>query len=222
MIGCLTAPFRALGCLVLLALLVGAWLYRDRVVSEAHRLLDRVESPAAPAAGAPAQPAGRPGTRALASARAKIDSLNGSRADSVVLTPSEVASLLGSALAPTVRQELDSLRVELLDNEVLVHARLRTAKLPKDALGPLALALRPTEPVEVGGPLRVTAPGRGEWAVRSFRIRDFPVPAPAVSHLVSRALGEPGRETVPLELPPGIRAIAIHPGRATLLGAARP
>jgi hypothetical protein len=221
-IGCLTAPFRALGCLVLLALLVAGWLYRDRVVREAHRLLDRVEAPAAPAVGAPAPAAGRPGTRALASARAKLDSLNSWRADSVVLTPSEVASLMGSALAPAVRQELDSLRVELLENEVLVHARLRTAKLPKDALGPLALALRPTEPVEVGGPLRVTTPGHGEWVVRSFRIRDFPVPAPAVPHLVSRALGDPGRETVPLKLPAGIRAIAIHPGRATLHGAPRP
>jgi hypothetical protein len=218
-IGCLTAPFKALGCLVLLVALVVGWLYRDRLVHEGRRLIDRVEAPAAPT-GAP--PAGRPGTRALASARAKIDSLNGWRADSVVLTPSEVASLMGNGLTPAFRQELDSLRVELLDDEVLVHARLRTAKLPRDALGPLALALHPTEPVEAAGPLRVTAPGSGEWMVRSFRIRDFPVPAPAVPHLVARALGDSRRETVPLKLPAGIRAIRIHPGRATLYGAPRP
>jgi hypothetical protein len=216
--GCLTAPFRALGCLVLLAALLAGWLYRDRLVREGRRLIDRVEAPTAPAAA----PTGRPGTRALASARAKIDSLNGWRADSVVLTPSEVASLMGSGLTPAFRQELDSLRVGLLEDEVLVHARLRTAKLPKDALGPLALALRPTEPVAAAGPLRVTAPGRGEWTVRSFRIRDFPVPAPAVPHLVARALGDSGQETVPLKLPAGIRAIRIHPGRATLYGAPRP
>jgi hypothetical protein len=58
--------------------------------------------------------------------------------------------------------------------------------------------------------------------VRSFRIREFPVPAPAVPHLVARALGDSGQETVPLKLPAGIRAIRIHPGRATLYGAPRP
>jgi hypothetical protein len=220
--GCLAAPFRALGCLVLLAALVAGWLYRDRVVREGRRLLDRIEAPATPAPRAAAPPAGRPGSRALASARAKIDSLNGWRADSVVLTAPEVASLMGDGLTPAFRQELDSLRVELLEDEVVVRARLRTAKLPKDALGPLAMALRPTEPVEAAGPLRVTSPGAGEWAVRSFRIRDFPVPGPAVPHLVSRALGDPGRETVPLKLPAGVRAIHVHPGRATLYGGPRP
>jgi hypothetical protein len=220
-IGCLTAPFRALGCLVLVAALVAGWLYRDRLMQEGQRLLGRVEAPATPTARAPA-PAGRPGTRALASARAKIDSLNGWRADSIVLTPSEVASLLGAGLTPAVRQALDSLRVELGEDEVLVRARLRTANLPREALGPIAMALGPSEPIEAGGPLRVTAPGRGEWAVRSFRIRDFPVPGPAVPRLVSRVLAEPGRETVPLELPRGVRAIRVHPGRATLFGAPRP
>ena len=218
--GCLAAPFKGLGCLVLLAALVAGWLYRDRLTREGRRLLDRIESPASPAAAA--SPSGRPGTRALASARAKIDSLNGWRADSVVLTPSEVASLMGNGLTPALRQELDSLRVELLADEVRVHARLRTAKLPKEAVGPLAMALRPTEPVEAVGPLRVTAPGRGEWVVRSFRIRDFPVPAPVVPRLVARALGDARRETVPLKLPAGIRAIRLHPGRATLYGAPRP
>jgi hypothetical protein len=219
--GCLAAPFRALGCVVFLAVLLGGWLYRDRLVREGRRLLERIEAPGSAAVPA-AAPAGRPGTRALASARAKIDSLNGWQADSVVLTPSEVASLMGSGLTPAFRQALDSLRVELLEDEVLVHARLQTAKLPKDAAGPLAIALRPVEPVEAAGPLRVTAPGSGEWAVRSFRIRDLPVPGPAVPRLVGRAIGDPRRETVPLKLPAGVRAIRVHPGRATLYGAARP
>jgi hypothetical protein len=217
--GCLTAPFKVLGCLGLLALLVIGWLYRDRVLREGRQLLGRIEAPAAP--GAPAAPRGRPGTRALASAQAKIDSLNGWHADSVVLTPAEVASLMGAGLAPAFRQELDSLQVELLDDEVRVRARLRTARLPRELVGPLAAVLQPHEPVEATGPLRVVGPGAGEWAVRSFQIRDFPVPASAVRTLVSRALGDSTRGTVPWKVPAGVRAVRIRPAGAILYGAPR-
>jgi hypothetical protein len=220
MMGCLTAPFKALGCLVLLAALAIGWLYRDQVVREGRRLLHRIEVPKA-ASSSVVGVAGRPGTRALASAGAKIDSLNGWRADSVVLTPAEVASLMGQGLTPAFRKQLDSLQVELLDGEVKVRARLRTARLPKDVVGPLAGALRPEEPVEATGPLRIVGPGRGEWAVRSFRIRDVPVPEPAVRRLVARALNDPARETVPWKVPPGIRAVRVRPDGATLYGAPR-
>jgi hypothetical protein len=217
--GCLSAPFKVLGCLGLLAVLVIGWVYRDRVIREGRQLLGRVEAPAAPASAPAAR--GRPGTRALASAEAKIDSLNGWREDSVVLTPSEVASLMGNGLSPAFRQELDSLQVELLDDEVRVRARLRTARLPRELVGPLAAVLQPHEPVEATGPLRVIGPGTGEWAVRSFQIRDFPVPASAVPTLVSRALGDSTRRTVPWKVPPGVRAVRVRPGGATLYGAPR-
>lgn len=217
--GCLAAPFRALGCLVLIALLALGWLYRDRLVPEGHRLLDRILAPSA--SSGPASEPARPGTRALASARAKIESLDGAHADSVVLTPAEVASLIGNGLSPELRRELDSLRVELLDGQIRVHARLRTEHLPKDALGPLAHALGPTEPVEAAGPLRVTGPRKGEWAVRSLRIRDVPIPGPAVPHLMERILGG-SRETVPWTVPAGVRAIRVRPGGAILYGAPPP
>jgi len=58
--------------------------------------------------------------------------------------------------------------------------------------------------------------------VRSFQIRDIPVPATAVPRLVSRALGDPGRETVPWKVPAGVRGIRVRPGGATLYGAPRP
>ena len=139
----------------------------------------------------------------------------------MVLTPAEVASLMGAGLAPTFRQELDSLQVELLDDEVRVRARLRTARLPRELVGPLVAVLQPHEPVEATGPLRVIAPGAGEWAVRSFQIRDFPVPASAVRTLVSRALGDSTRGTVPWKVPAGVRAVRIRPGGAILYGAPR-
>ena len=217
MMGCLTAPFRALGCLVLIAALALGWLYRDRLVNEGHRLLDRIS--ASSASSGPASSPARPGSRALATARAKIDSLNGWRADSVVLTPAEVASLIGNGLSPELRRELDSLRVELLEGQIRVRARLRTEHLPKDALGPLSRALGPSEPIEAAGPLRVTGPRQGSWTVRALRIGDVPIPGPAVPHVMERVLGD-SREAVPWTVPAGVRAIRVRPDGATLYGAA--
>jgi hypothetical protein len=43
-----------------------------------------------------------------------------------------------------------------------------------------------------------------------------------VSKLVSRALGDSARKTVPVKIPAGIREIKIRPAGATLFGGARP
>jgi hypothetical protein len=214
--GCLTTPFKLLGCLGLIAALALGWLYRDRLLREGRRLLGGAE------AVTPAAATGRPGGRALSSARSKIDSLNGWRADSVVLTPAEMASLVGNGMEPSVREQIDSLEVRLLEGEIAVSGRLRTGRLPKELIGPFAVALRPTEPVEAAGPVRVLSPGRGEWALRSFKLRDFPVPADVVPKLISRTLGDSTRKTIPLRVPAGIRAIRIRPTGATLYGAPRP
>jgi hypothetical protein len=213
--GCLSAPFKLLGGLGLILLLAIGWLYRDRVADEFRRLVGS-------GSGADTASTGRPGTRSLLAARAKIDSLNGWRADSVILSASEVASMIGVGLDPSVRSQLDSLQVQLLDGSIEVSALLATARLPKELTGPLAVALRPKERVEAAGPLRVVEPRQAEWAVRSFRIRDFPIPRDAVPSLVSKALGDSSRRTVPIRIPAGIREIRIRPTGATLLGAPRP
>lgn len=212
--GCLTAPFKLLGCLVLLIALGLAWLYRDRLEHEVRQVIERVR-------GVVPSSSGRPGVSALESATAKVDSLNGWRADSVVLTPAEFASLVGSGMDRQLRGQLDSLQVELLDGEIRVSARLRTASLSPDLIGPLAGALGPTEPVDASGPVRVTKPGAGEWRVRTFRIGDIPVPDEMVPRLVGQALGDPRRTAVPVKVPAGVRAIRVRPGGATLYGATR-
>jgi hypothetical protein len=214
MIGCLTAPFKLVGCLGLIVLLGLGYLYRDRLEREARQLIHRIQ-------GVVPSSEGRPGVSSLESAKAKVDSLNGWRADSVVLTPSEFASLVGSGMDRQLRAQLDSLRVELLDGEIQVSARLRTGALPAEMTGPLSGALRPTEPVQAVGPVRVTRPGVGEWRVRTFRIGDFPVPDEMVPGLVGRALGDPGREAVAVKVPVGVRAIRVRPGSATLYGGSR-
>jgi hypothetical protein len=214
--GCLSAPFKLLGGLGLVVLLAIGWLYRDRLADEVHRLLGSGLTPGETVTS------GRPGSRALLSARSKIDSLNGWRADSVILTPSEVASMIGVGLDPSVRSQLDSLEVQLLDGSIGVSALLSTARLPRELIGPLAVALRPKERIEAAGPLRVVGPRQAEWAVHSFRIRNFPIPRDAVPKLVSRALGDSSRSTVPIRIPAGIREIRIRPSGATLVRAPRP
>jgi hypothetical protein len=158
---------------------------------------------------------------ALESAKAKVDSLNGWRADSVVLSASEVASLMGAGMDRKIRGQLDSMWVRLLDGEIEVGARLRTERLPREVVGPVGTALREREPIEAAGPLRVTGPEEAEWTVRSLRIRDFPVPADAVRPLIGRAFGDSSRRTVPVRIPAGVRQVRIRPGGATLYGAAR-
>jgi hypothetical protein len=120
-----------------------------------------------------------------------------------------------------LRGQLDSLQVELLEGEIRVSARLRTAALDPELMGPLAGALQPTEPVDASGPVEVTRPGAGEWRVRTFRIGDFPLPDEMVPDLVGHALGKPGGSAVPVRVPKGVRAIRVRPGGATLYGAAR-
>ncbi len=214
MMGCLTAPFKLLGCLGLIVALGLGYIYRDRLAHEGRRLIERIQ-------GVVPSSSGRPGVSALESAKAKVDSLNGWRADSVVLTASEFASLVGSGMDRELRSQLDSLQIELLEGEIQVSARLRTERLSREMMGPFAGALRATEPVRAAGPVSVTRPGAGEWRVRSFRIGDFPVPDEMVPDLVGRALGDPARKTVPVTVPPGIRAIRVRPGGATLYGATR-
>jgi hypothetical protein len=102
-----------------------------------------------------------------------------------------------------------------------VRALLSTARLPRELIGPLAVALRSKEPVKAGGPLKVVAPRRAEWEVRSFSIRDIPLPRDAVPKLVAKAFGDSTRRTIPVRVPAGVRDIRVRPSGATLYGAPR-
>lgn len=211
--GCLLAPFRALGCLVLIVGLAGAWLYRDRMLEVGGRLL-RGESmpPSAP---------GRPGTRALAAARARADSIARGRADSVVLDASETASLVGAGLTPAVRSQLDSLEVTLHDGRLELGARLATGRLPRNVVGPLGIALRDREPIQASGGFAVSQPGVGEWTIQRLAVRGVPLPADAVPVLLERIFAEPGRRSITLTLPPGVRSLRVSPAGLVLYGAGR-
>ena len=127
--GCLSAPSSCWDSWTVLAALAVGWLYRDRLAGEA-----------APTGRGPVQKGGRllqaAGARALLSAKSKIDSLNGWRADSVVLTAAEVASMIGVGLDPEIRKQLDSLAGGAPGRLDWVKARSRTARLPGSSSAP--------------------------------------------------------------------------------------
>ncbi len=204
--GCVRLPLRLLSLLVIAGLLVAAWLYRDQIASWARSLGGRPP---------PVVSFGTPGTAAAGRARGRLAVL-ARGADSVVLAPDEAASLLRDALSPAVRDQVDSLRLVFRSGRVGLTAQLRTARLPRELIGPLAIALRDREQLAAEGPIRVVSPGLGEWAIDRLSLRDFPLPPEAIPRLIGRAFGDTTRRTLELALPRLVRRIRVSPLGVTL------
>lgn len=207
--GILMWPFKALAVLLLMATVVGGWMYRDQL-RDLGRLVFR------PAATAPS--VGRPGERALQAALEQVRRLDHDEADSVVLTASEMASLIGDGLDPSFRGHLDSLQVELLEGEIAVRAKLHTAAIPPEALGPMVFVVQEWESFGASGPVRVVESGVAEWEVRQLSIREIPFPSEMVNWLVVNALGGTAEGGFPVRIPDGIRDAAIRPAGVVLYG----
>lgn len=208
MTGCLKGIVKLVVLAVLVAGLVVGFIYRREVWGTVSRWFG-----ARPTALPPvAEPQiGAPTEAALASGRAKLADLARPRGpDSVVLTANETASLVGSGLDWSVRRSFDSLRVELGPDRIVVHARLHTDRLPKDALGPVGGAVDPVEPIRVGGTLSVTAPGVADWTVDEFQLGSFPFPKPVIARLVPR-LGGNRDGSFPLTIPPPVGRMRVTP-----------
>lgn len=213
MIGCLTAPFKMLAFLVLIAALVLGFLYRDRLGDwgrDAWRDL-RNQPEAVAVVGAPSEDA-------LASARRKIERLG--EADSVVLGADEVASLLRDGLDPYTRGTMDSLSVRLRDGAIAATATVRTSRLPSGMLGPFGVALRDHEPITAEGSIQVGAPGEGLWRVERISFRDIPLPRDAVPAIMQHVAGDSTR-SVRVQLPEAVHGIRLRADGVTLYGSAR-
>ena len=157
--GCLKGLVK-LGCLVaVLGALALAWWYREPILRTGARWFGRSQAlpPVADTA------VGAPTPAATASGKSKLDSLGAVRRsapDSVVLSPNEMASLIGSGIDWSVRKTFDSLRVELFEGSLAIHARLDTRALPPGTLGPLAGFVGEREPLRLGGTLAIVRPGK--------------------------------------------------------------
>lgn len=207
------ALFRLIGCLGLLLLLAAGWLYRDRIMEFARGFThSRQET---------SETVGRPTEGGVRRAMDKVDSLNAWRADSVVLSASEMASLIGAGLDPAFRGYMDSLQVGLEENRIRVEASFDTSQIPKDLLGPLGGMVGNREHLKAAGPVTVSRPGRAEWQVDQLTLGTFPFPRDVIPRLLERALGS-RTSSIPVIIPEGIEDVAIHPTGVILYGKAQP
>lgn len=200
---------RLVGLVLLAIVLLAAWWYRDPILHTASRWLGPKRTNLPPVADTAV---GAPTPRALSSGNQKLAQLaRPGGPDSVVLTPNEMAALIGSGIDWSVRKSFDSLRVELLDGSLAVHARLDTRTIPKDALGPIAGMLEEREPLRLAGPLVIERAGRARWSLRELSIRGFPFPPPAVQQVSRKLAGADATGGIAVTVSPAIAAIDIRP-----------
>lgn len=206
--GCLKGLLR-LGCVVAIAAaLLALWWFRAPILRTGARWFGRSQAlpPVADTA------VGAPTPKAVASGQTKVGNLGSTAGpDSVVLTPNEVASLIGSGIDWRVRKTFDSLRVELLEGSLALHARLDTRALPPDALGPIAPFVQPREPLRLGGTLAIDRPGIARFTIREISLRGFAFPGPAVKSVARQWAGADADGAIPLQVDAAIARIAIHP-----------
>ncbi len=214
--GCLTAPFKLLFFIVFLLLIAAGWLYRDRL-GDIGRAAWREATGKTPTA----EVSGEPSAEGLAAAKRKVGLLAAGRADSVVLTPGETASLLRNGLDRYAGEFFDSMGVRLLDGRIAMRAVIRTGRLPAELLGPFASAVRDREPIRAEGNIRVVGPERGAWDVDRMQFRDIPLPRDAIPKLLGRAMGDSASRAVPIRLPRGVADVRVRTGGVTLYGTRR-
>lgn len=206
--GCLKGLFK-LGCA---AALIGAlalgWWFRAPIMSTFARWFGRSQAlpPVADTA------VGAPTPSAVASGKAKVGNLGRAAGpDSVVLTPNEMASLIGGGIDWSVRKMYDSLRVELQEGKVVIHARLDTHALPPGTLGPFAGMFGEHEPLRMAGTVAIGRPGTALYDVTDISLRGIEIPSPVVSTIAKQMAGATSDGKIPLKVDPAVSDVAVHP-----------
>jgi hypothetical protein len=219
--GCLKGFARLVVFVLLLVGAAAAYWYRAPLGEAVGRLLGRRDT-ALPHVS-PDSGIGAPTPAALASAQRKFATLAQPHGpDSVVLTPNEMASLVGNGIDWTVRRSFDSLRIELLEGAIAVNARLDTKLIPESALGPLRGLLGEREPIRIAGPLAVVRPGTARWTIKEIALRGFPFPPVAVKALAKQTAGADTSGAVALQVDMAVQSLAIHPTAVVLYRKRRP
>lgn len=207
--GCL---FR-LGCLALLAIAaLTGWIFRDRIMA-----IVRDEPPAV---AAPTWERLTP--RGAERTRTALQQL--SRRDGPVfasLSGGDVASYVFLELARVMPSLADSAQAAVIDDRLVIRGSVPLRELGGRAvLGPFAGLLGDREPVEIGGRLRVTAPGQGELVVTDMKIREFKLPEGIIPRLLRQSgIERPAgmhENAIPVRLPQHVGDLRVADGRITL------
>src|SRR5947209_11994843 len=205
--GCLKGALK-LGCAIaIIGVLALIWWFREPIMRTGARWFGR--STALPSVADTA--VGAPTPKATASGQAKVGKLRTSAGpDSVVLTPNEMASLIGAGIDWNVRKMYDSLRVELQEGKLVLHARLDTRALPPGTLGPFAGMFGPREPLRMAGSLAVERPGLARYSIKEISLRGIEIPGPMVHAIASQMAGA-ANGAIPFKVDPSISGVAVHP-----------
>jgi hypothetical protein len=207
--GCLSLPFR----LALLALLVlggfVAWSHRDAIRRRIHSWT---------AESAPAESSGWGDSARAPAVLQRVGSLARARGDTVLLSASDVASLIAAGAAAMAPGALDSVQVRLDRDDIEVQARVDTRKIPL-SFGPLSGVIHDWERVDAGGRLFFRRAGLAEWQVTRTRVRGIPLPREVVRRLL-RSFGAGEVSVVPIPLPASVGGLRVSPGGLVLYGLA--
>ncbi|MFN0178174.1 MAG: hypothetical protein ACKVZ0_05205 [Gemmatimonadales bacterium] len=206
-LSCLSAPFRLLGLMMVVAAGYLAWVNR----SEIRRLVHRITADAPPPSDA-----GDPPEVLRERAVARLDSLAGGRVDSIVMTGREVEALVTAEVARRSNGVADSMAVELYDGEVAVRGRVDASRLPK-ALGPLTELVSGRERVEVRGALDLVRVGRGEWRINQVTVRGLPLPSALWAPLLAALVPGAG-PSIAFPVDDWITGVRVTPSGAILYG----
>ncbi|HWC75690.1 MAG TPA: hypothetical protein VG454_17320 [Gemmatimonadales bacterium] len=206
--GCFKGLMR-LGCAVgILAAIALIYWFRDPIMRTGARWFGG--SKALPPVSDTA--VGAPTPAATASGQTKLHNLGAAGGpDSVVLTPNEMASLIGAGIDWNVRKMYDSLRVELQEGKLVLHARLDTKALPPGTLGPFAGMMGPREPLRMGGTVSIERPGTARFKIEDISLRGIEFPGPLVNSISKQMAGASSNGAIPLKVDPAVSDVAVHP-----------
>ena len=205
--GCLKGVLN-LGCaLAVVCVLVLLWWFRAPIMSTFARWFGG--SQALPPVADTAVGAPTPG--ATASGQQKVTTLRRpSGPDSIVLNPNEMASLIGAGIDWRVRKTYDSLRVELQEDVLILHARLDTRALPPGTLGPFAGMFGDHEPLRMAGSVSVARPGTAHYDIKEISLRGIAIPGPLIAQVTKQMAGASPDGAVPVKIDPAVTDVKVH------------
>jgi len=206
--GCLKGVLK-LGCAAAVILVLAAvWWFRAPIMSTFARWFGRSQAlpPVADTA------VGAPTPSATSSGQQKVTTLRGPAGpDSIVLTPNEMASLIGGGIDWRVRKMYDSLRVELQEGKLILHARLDTRALPPGTLGPFAGMFGDHEPLRMGGTVSIARAGTALYDITEISLRGVEIPGPFITQITKQMAGASPDGAVPVKVDPAVTDVQIHP-----------
>ena len=121
-----------------------------------------------------------------------------------------MASLIGAGIDWRVRKTYDSLRVELQEDKLILHARLDTRALPPGTLGPFAGMFGDHEPLRMAGTVSIARPGTALYDIQEISLRGVSIPGPFVTQITKQMAGASPDGAVPVKVDPAVTDVKVN------------